>query len=66
MKSLDIIPTIDLFATRKNKVLDKYCSPRIDHRAKSRDGFLLNWSKQTAWIHPPIPLIGRCLQQIIT
>ncbi|KAA6396676.1 MAG: hypothetical protein EZS28_007799 [Streblomastix strix] len=64
MKQLDVTATIDVFSTRSNRVVQRYCSPRIDSRAVARDGLKINWNKELAWIHSPIPLIGSCLNKI--
>ncbi|KAA6373755.1 MAG: hypothetical protein EZS28_030717, partial [Streblomastix strix] len=39
--------------------------PRQDSRAFARDGLAIDWNQQIAQLHPPIPLIGRCLQKIL-
>ncbi|KAA6378723.1 MAG: putative Transposon Ty3-I Gag-Pol polyprotein [Streblomastix strix] len=65
MKSLGVQPTLDVFATRKSKILKRYCSPKIDSKALARDGLQVSWKNETPWLHPPIPLIGQCLQKIL-
>jgi hypothetical protein len=65
MKKLNISPNLDVFSTRKNRVLPRYCSIRIDNHAFARDGLQINWNNITPWLHPPIPLINRCLNKVI-
>ncbi|KAA6367170.1 MAG: hypothetical protein EZS28_037304, partial [Streblomastix strix] len=65
MQKLGIQAQVDAFATRRNRVLKTYCSPRQDSRAIAIDGLAIDWNEQIAWLHPPIPLIGRCLQKIL-
>ncbi|KAA6387555.1 MAG: putative Transposon Ty3-G Gag-Pol polyprotein [Streblomastix strix] len=42
MKQLEITATIDAFSTRSNRVVQRYCSPRIDSRTVARDGLKIN------------------------
>ncbi|KAA6387730.1 MAG: hypothetical protein EZS28_016747 [Streblomastix strix] len=44
----------------------RYCTIRIELNAIARDTFTIPWKGETPIIHPPIPLIGRCLQRIKT
>ncbi|KAA6396340.1 MAG: hypothetical protein EZS28_008125, partial [Streblomastix strix] len=64
MKQLDATTTIDVFSTRSNRVVQRYCSPRMDSRAVARYGLKIDWNKDLACIHSPIPLIGCCLNKI--
>ncbi|KAA6367703.1 MAG: hypothetical protein EZS28_036770 [Streblomastix strix] len=63
MKMLGIHAQIDAFATRRNKVFKTYRSPRQNNRVMARDGLTIDWNEQIAWLHPPIPLIGRCFAE---
>ncbi|KAA6396593.1 MAG: putative reverse transcriptase [Streblomastix strix] len=63
-KKIQFNPTIDLFANRKTKLADRYCTITQDHQAVARDAFSITWSSEQPLIHPPIPLIGRCLKRI--
>jgi hypothetical protein len=57
-------PTIDLFASRLNKQIDKFVSWYPDPEAKYVNAFSLNWSSEYSYIFPPFSLIMRCLQKI--
>ncbi|KAA6402069.1 MAG: putative Transposon Ty3-I Gag-Pol polyprotein [Streblomastix strix] len=56
--------TIDLFANKENKLLKRYCTTQIDKEAVARDAFSISWKNEYPIIHPPIPVIGRCLEII--
>ncbi|KAA6383484.1 MAG: putative reverse transcriptase, partial [Streblomastix strix] len=63
-KTMQFIPTIDLFANRKTKLTKRYCTINLDHLAVARYAFSISWKAEQPVIHPPIPLIGHCLQRI--
>ncbi|KAA6371021.1 MAG: putative Transposon Tf2-6 polyprotein, partial [Streblomastix strix] len=58
-------PTIDLFASRKNRLMKEYCTINQDKEAVARDAFSISWAREQPIIHPPIPLIGRCLKRVL-
>ncbi|KAA6397539.1 MAG: hypothetical protein EZS28_006931 [Streblomastix strix] len=58
------IPTLDLFATGENKLVDRFMA--IGEEEEEEEEELLNefqrpWMEQIFWIHPPIPKIGKAL-----
>ena len=58
-------PDIDLFATRLNRKLQKFCSWRPDPEASYIDAFTLRWNTfDYCYIFPPFSLISRILQKI--
>ena len=59
------MPEIDLFASRVNSQLPRYCSWKPDPYCSFVDAFSLNWSEfQLSYIFPPFSLLGRCVQKI--
>jgi ribonuclease HI len=62
---LGVSPQIDLFATRFNKKCQRYVSLETDAEAAGRDAFSLGWRNFFCFIHPPIPLILRCVRKVI-
>ncbi|KAA6386358.1 MAG: hypothetical protein EZS28_018115 [Streblomastix strix] len=60
-KKIQFNPTIDLFANKKMKLIDRHCSITQNHQAVARDVFSNTFTSEQPLIHPPIPLIGRCL-----
>lgn len=59
------VPNIDLFASRLNKQVPRFCSWRPDPEAEYFDAFSINWSQfELVYIFPPFALIARCLQKI--
>lgn len=58
-------PEIDLFATRLNKKLEKFCSWHPDPEARFINAFSLNWRDfKSVYLFPPFSVIGRCIQKI--
>ena len=57
-------PEMDLFASRLNHQLPKYVSRYPDPGALAVDAFLLDWSKWTYLIQPPVVLLPRVLRKI--
>ena len=55
-------PTIDLFASRHNRQLQRYCSWRMDKKSQG-NALQLNWAKERGWMNPPWDLIPQCLQK---
>jgi hypothetical protein len=58
-------PLVDLFATRKNKILPVYCTRGNDPEAFAQDALSFEWTGLTAYAFPPIPLIHRVLSKIL-
>jgi ribonuclease HI len=63
-KNLNVFPDIDLFATKSNAQLPLFASPIIGDNAPITDALSVNWGDRMLFLHPPIPLIGRCLRKI--
>jgi hypothetical protein len=55
---------IDLFANTRNKKCQRYVTVSRRAGAAARDAFSMEWKPFCPLIHPPIPLILRCLQKI--
>jgi ribonuclease HI len=64
--SLGITIGCDLFANRRNKQHARYATLSLtDKQAMARDGMSIPWKGlEMPLIHPPIPLIQRCLNKI--
>lgn len=59
------VPNIDLFASRLNKQVPRFCSWKPDPEAEHFDAFSICWSQfELIYISPPFALIARCLQKI--
>ena len=59
-------PDIDLFATSRNHVLDRFASWGPDPEASIIDSFQVDWgSFGSVYIFPPIPLIPKIIQKIV-
>ena len=59
-------PSVDLFASRFNNQLPQYVSRYPDPGALMTDAFLCNWSQWRSWIYPPVVLIPKILNKILT
>ena len=59
-------PYIDLFATSRNRVLERFASWGPDPEACIIDSFQADWgSFSSVYIFPPVPLIPKVIQKII-
>ena len=59
------IPDIDLFASRLNFQIKKFCAWKSDPLASFIDAFTLNWNDfNSVYIFPPFSLLGSCVQKI--
>ena len=56
-------PTIDLFASRQNKQVQRYCSWRVDPKSQGSAWDIL-WGKEMGWCNPPWELIRPTLAKI--
>jgi hypothetical protein len=61
---MEVAPQVDLFATAANAKLPLFFSPMGEQGMQSRNALEIQW-KGLPYIHPPIPLIGRCLRKIL-
>jgi len=58
-------PSIDLFASRLNNKVAKYCAWKPDPFAYCIDAFTENWQGYNlAYLFPPFSLISRCVRKI--
>jgi ribonuclease HI len=64
-EQLQITPDVDLFATSENTQLPKYFSPLLSDNTDVRDALSIPWDGMLPLVHPPIPLIGKCLRKIL-
>ncbi|XP_045101188.1 uncharacterized protein LOC123498111 isoform X1 [Portunus trituberculatus] len=59
------VPSIDLFASRLNKQVPRFCSWLPDPEAEFFYAFSISWSQfELIYAFPPFALITRCLQKI--
>jgi len=58
--------SIDLFACRLSAQLPRFCSRLPDPKATYRDAFLIDWSREHAFVFPPIPLIPRVISYFLS
>ena len=61
----DIIPDIDLFASRLNRQIDTFVSYVPDPEAMHVNAFTLDWSQYVFYCFPPFACIGRIIRKII-
>jgi hypothetical protein len=64
-QQLNVTPDIDVFATSVNNQLPDFISPLHTDNKPIRDGLSISWDGFIPFIHPPIPLIGKCLRKIL-
>jgi len=57
-------PDIDLFASRLNNKIDRYCAWRPDPHAQHIDAFTIEWSNEYSYIFPPFSMIGPILAKL--
>ena len=60
------LPQIDLFATNRNAIVQRYASWGPDPEAELIDCFQESWSRfDSVYCFPPTPLVGRVLQKLV-
>ena len=64
IQKLDVIPDIDLFASRLNHQLKPYIAYRPDPGALAVNAFHISWKEDTSYAFPPFCIIQRVLQKI--
>ncbi|KAA6370438.1 MAG: hypothetical protein EZS28_034033 [Streblomastix strix] len=58
----EIIPTLDLFATGENKLVDRFVTiGEEEEGAEWLNAFSRPWKEEIFWIHQPIPKIGKAM-----
>ena len=63
-KSLNFIPTVDLFATRLNTQLPHFISCRSDPESKGVNAFTLSWENLSFYAFMPFICIPMVLQKV--
>jgi hypothetical protein len=65
-RNLEVVVSCDLFANFRNKQAKRYVSLSLNDRgAMARDAFTISWKGLgLPLIHPPIPLIQRCVNKV--
>ena len=58
------MPTIDMFASRLNKQLERYVSWKPDPFAEEINSFSIPWSHELIYAFPPFSLMGRLIQKV--
>lgn len=59
------MPSVDLFATRANRLVEAYVSRRLEEEAIATDAFSVDWNQfELPIAHPPIRLIPKVLRYI--
>lgn len=58
------LPDIDLFASRINAKVEKFCSWKRDPEALAIDAFTISWKGYFFFAFPPFSMISRMLQKI--
>jgi ribonuclease HI len=64
LRHLGVQVDIDLFADKRNKKHERFVTLRKDGGAHARDAFFMDWGPFFPLIHPPIPLLLRCLRKV--
>ena len=57
-------PSLDLFATRWNTRLPRFCSPMRDPLAIATDAFLTSWDNLLVYAFPPYALVRKVLLKV--
>jgi hypothetical protein len=55
---------IDLFASRENRQVDRFCSRGPEEEAFQVDSLVMNWSRIDSYVFPPISLIHLVLDRV--
>ncbi|WAR17538.1 hypothetical protein MAR_032132 [Mya arenaria] len=58
------VSDIDLFASRLNSQIPRYCSWKPDPECECVDAFRFAWNAYLFYAFPPFSLLGRCVQKI--
>ena len=59
------LPDIDLFASRLNFQVEKFCSWKPDHQSEFVNAFTVDWGKfYFIYLFPPFSLLNRCIRKI--
>jgi hypothetical protein len=63
--NLQVSPSIDLFATYANAQLPQIVPTFCKDQTIVRDALLIPWGEGIPYLHPPIPLVARCLRKVL-
>ena len=63
LETLEVFPTLDVFASRDTHQLPRYMSWYPDSHAVARDAMIHPWDP-VSYLFPPSPMIMKCLQKI--
>ena len=58
-----VSPTLDAFATRENRQVERYMSWYHDDEAVGQDALLCPWDEMT-WLFPPVPLLAKVVNKV--
>jgi ribonuclease HI len=64
-EKLQVNPSVDLFSTAENAQLPQFVSPFWKDQVSVRDALSIPWVGGMPYLHPPIPLISRCLRKVL-
>jgi hypothetical protein len=64
LKTMNVSIDIDLFANQKNRKCQRFMTVGQHAEALARDAFSMTWKPYCPLIHPPIPLILKCLRKL--
>lgn len=64
IRELEVLPDMDLFASRISHQLSAYVSWCPDPGAIATDAFYLSWKEYTPYMFPPFSLIPRVLRKM--
>ena len=56
-KRLQLMPTVDRFATAGTTLLPRWNSPCPEQGAEEVDGLSQDWTSEVNWLHPPLDLL---------
>ena len=65
LNHFEIYPTLDVFASRRTHQLQRYMSWYPDSQAVAQDALIHPWDP-TSYLFPPVPLILKSLQKIMS
>ncbi|XP_044179688.1 uncharacterized protein LOC122961167 [Acropora millepora] len=64
LKTLNVTPDTDLFATRLNSQCEKFVSYKLEPGALAIDAFTLNWQNINLYAFPPFSVVSAVLQKL--
>ena len=64
LKTLNVTPDTDLFATRLNSQCETFVSYKLEPGALGIDAFTLNWQNINLYAFPPFSVVSAVLQKL--